>query len=127
MKLNVFDVNGKKKSTIEVSDEIFGAEYNEALIHQLVVAQLANNAAKNREVVDYLYDLLRPDMSAAQVEQILTAAADATAKIEKAYRHVERFDLKPAETAPIEGSISPSSATEQQPTKHIRGSLKRSN
>ena len=42
MKLNVFDVNGKKKSTIEVSDEIFGAEYNEALIHQVVVAQLAN-------------------------------------------------------------------------------------
>ena len=42
MKLNVFDINGKKKSTIEVSDEIFGAEYNEALIHQVVVAQLAN-------------------------------------------------------------------------------------
>ena len=92
-----------------------------------IVAQLADNAAKNRDVVDYLYDLLRPDMSTAQVEQILTAAADATAKIEKAYRHVERFDLKPAETAPIEGSISPSSTTDQEPTKHIRGSLKRSN
>ena len=42
MKLNVLDMNGKKKSTIEVSDEIFGVEYNEALIHQVVVAQLAN-------------------------------------------------------------------------------------
>ena len=42
MKLNVYDMNGKKRSTIEVSDEIFGVEYNEALIHQVVVAQLAN-------------------------------------------------------------------------------------
>lgn len=42
MKLNVYDINGKAVDTIEVSDEIFGAEYNEALIHQVVVAQLAN-------------------------------------------------------------------------------------
>ncbi|MBR1747477.1 MAG: 50S ribosomal protein L4 [Clostridia bacterium] len=42
MKLNVLDINGKANGTIEVSDEIFGAEYNEALIHQVVVAQLAN-------------------------------------------------------------------------------------
>lgn len=42
MKLKVFDTNKKQVSEIEVSDAIFGAEYNEALIHQVVVAQLAN-------------------------------------------------------------------------------------
>ncbi len=35
-------MSGKKAGTIEVSDAIFGAEYNQALIHQVVVAQLAN-------------------------------------------------------------------------------------
>lgn len=42
MKLNVLNMSGKKAGTIEVSDAIFGAEYNQALIHQVVVAQLAN-------------------------------------------------------------------------------------
>ncbi len=42
MELKVFDTNGKQVDTITVSDAVFGAEYNEALIHQVVVAQLAN-------------------------------------------------------------------------------------
>ena len=42
MELKVFNTNGKEVSKLKVSDEIFGAEYNEALIHQVVVAQLAN-------------------------------------------------------------------------------------
>lgn len=42
MKLNVLNMSGKKTGTIEVSDSIFAREYNEALIHQVVVAQLAN-------------------------------------------------------------------------------------
>lgn len=42
MKLNVVDMTGKKAGTIEVSESVFGCEYNEALIHQVVVAQLAN-------------------------------------------------------------------------------------
>lgn len=42
MELNVLNMSGKKTGTIEVSDDIFGAEYNQALIHQVVVAQLAN-------------------------------------------------------------------------------------
>ncbi len=42
MKLNVLNMSGKKAGTIEVSDAIFAAEYKEALIHQVVVAQLAN-------------------------------------------------------------------------------------
>ncbi len=42
MKIDVFDMNGKKLKPIELSDAVFGQEYNEALIHQVVVAQLAN-------------------------------------------------------------------------------------
>ena len=33
---------GKKVGTVELNDELFNIEYNEALIHQIVVAQLAN-------------------------------------------------------------------------------------
>ena len=43
MKLKVKNMAGKAAGTIEVSDAVFAAEYNEALIHQVVVAQLANN------------------------------------------------------------------------------------
>ena len=42
MELNVYNTDGKKTGVITVSDEIFNAEYKEALIHQIVVAQLAN-------------------------------------------------------------------------------------
>lgn len=42
MKLKVVNMAGKSAGTIEVSDAIFNCEYNEALIHQVVVAQLAN-------------------------------------------------------------------------------------
>lgn len=42
MELKVFNTNGEEVSVLNVSDAIFGAEYNEALIHQVVVAQLAN-------------------------------------------------------------------------------------
>lgn len=42
MKLNVLDTTGKKVGSVEVSDSVFACEYNESLIHQVVVAQLAN-------------------------------------------------------------------------------------
>ncbi len=42
MELKVINTEGKDCGVMTVSDEIFGAEYNEALVHQVVVAQLAN-------------------------------------------------------------------------------------
>ena len=43
MNIDVFDMNGKNlNKPLELSDAVFGQEYNEALIHQVVVAQLAN-------------------------------------------------------------------------------------
>ena len=40
--VKVFNTKGAEVGTMELKDEIFGCEYNEALIHQAVVAQLAN-------------------------------------------------------------------------------------
>lgn len=42
MQLKVYNTEGKEAGTIKVNKEVFGAEYNSALIHQVVVAQLAN-------------------------------------------------------------------------------------
>lgn len=41
--VNVYNQTGKKCGTVNLSDAIFGQEYNEPLIHQVVVAQ-TNNA-----------------------------------------------------------------------------------
>lgn len=42
MQLNVLDMTGKEVGKIELNDSVFAKDYNEALIHQVVVAQLAN-------------------------------------------------------------------------------------
>jgi large subunit ribosomal protein L4 len=42
MNLKVINTEGKEVGVIDVKDEIFNADYNASLIHQVVVAQLAN-------------------------------------------------------------------------------------
>jgi large subunit ribosomal protein L4 len=42
MELPVIDEKGQPKATLAASDTTFGREYNEALVHQLVTAYLAN-------------------------------------------------------------------------------------
>ncbi len=42
MELKLIDDNGQAKATIVASDALFGREYNESLVHQLVVAYQAN-------------------------------------------------------------------------------------
>jgi large subunit ribosomal protein L4 len=42
MDLKLLSGNGQKNETVSASDELFGREYNEALIHQVVVAYQAN-------------------------------------------------------------------------------------
>lgn len=56
MKLNTVNESGAAGSGIEVSDKVFGADYNESLIHQVVTAYLAGarqgtRAQKNRSAV----------------------------------------------------------------------------
>ncbi len=42
MNLKVYNIDGQEVGTIDVKDEIFNVDYNESLIHQVIVAQLAN-------------------------------------------------------------------------------------
>lgn len=42
MELKLINENGKSSATVAASDELFGREYNEVLIHQVVTAYLAN-------------------------------------------------------------------------------------
>jgi large subunit ribosomal protein L4 len=56
MELDFLNESGQSTSKVEASDAIFGREYNEALVHQLVVAFQANarqgtRAQKDREQV----------------------------------------------------------------------------
>ena len=40
--VKVYKTDGTEAGEIKLSDSVFGAEYNEALIHQAVVTRLAN-------------------------------------------------------------------------------------
>lgn len=48
MELKLINEQGQTGSTVSVSDGLFGREYNEALVHQVVVAYQANARAGNR-------------------------------------------------------------------------------
>jgi len=48
MELNLINDQGSVDSTVNVSDVLFGRDYNEALVHQIVVAYQANGRAGNR-------------------------------------------------------------------------------
>ena len=56
MKLNVINSDGGKGEAISVDKSVFGIEPNESVVHQAVVAELANSrqgthASKNRSAV----------------------------------------------------------------------------
>ncbi len=48
MELKVIDAKGQVSGSLAVSDALFAREYNEALVHQLVTAYLANARSSNR-------------------------------------------------------------------------------
>ena len=48
MELKVLNEQGQSAATVQASDALFAREYNEALIHQLVTAYLANARSANR-------------------------------------------------------------------------------
>lgn len=52
MELKVINDKGQEASRLQASDVLFGREYNEALIHQLVVAYQANARSGNRAQKD---------------------------------------------------------------------------
>ena len=56
MKIEMLDIASNKKTDIEVSDAIFGQEYNQSLVHQVSTAYMAggrsgSKAQKNRSAV----------------------------------------------------------------------------
>lgn len=58
MELKLLNTNDQSAGRIEASDKVFGRDYNEALIHQLIVAIQANarsadSQQKNRETVKH--------------------------------------------------------------------------
>ena len=52
MELNVINDQGKPTAKLAASDAAFGREYNEALVHQIVVAYQANARSGNRAQKD---------------------------------------------------------------------------
>lgn len=48
MELKVIDDKGQSAASISAPDSLFGREYNEALVHQLITAYLANARSANR-------------------------------------------------------------------------------
>lgn len=52
MELKVINDKGQASASLKASDELFGREYNEDLVHQLVVAYQANARAANSKQKD---------------------------------------------------------------------------
>ncbi len=52
MEIKVISESGQASASIEASDDLFGREYNEALIHQLVTAYQANARSGNSKQKD---------------------------------------------------------------------------
>lgn len=52
MELNLLGKEGAVASTMSASDALFGREFNEALVHQVIVAYQANSRAGNRKQKD---------------------------------------------------------------------------
>ncbi|MDR1229675.1 MAG: 50S ribosomal protein L4 [Azoarcus sp.] len=48
MELKLLNAEGQEAATLQASDALFGRDYNEALIHQVVTAYLANARSGNR-------------------------------------------------------------------------------
>jgi len=52
MELQIIDDKGQPKSKLAASDALFGRAYNEALVHQLVTAYMANGRSGTRKQKD---------------------------------------------------------------------------
>src|ERR1700737_4624148 len=52
MELKLLSANGQEGAGVSASDVVFGRDYNEALIHQIVVAYQANARSGNRAQKD---------------------------------------------------------------------------
>lgn len=51
MQLKIYDMKAAEVGSLELNESVFGAAYNEALIHQVVVAHLANRRQGNKSTL----------------------------------------------------------------------------
>ena len=52
MELNVINEQGQEAAKLQASDVLFGRDFNEALVHQIVVAYQANARSGDRQQKD---------------------------------------------------------------------------
>src|SRR3954467_8051182 len=52
MELKLIDQSGQSSANVTAADQVFGREYNEALIHQVITAYLANGRSGTRAQKD---------------------------------------------------------------------------
>ena len=52
MELNLLDASGQSTAKVQALDTVFGREFNEPLVHQVVVAFQANARSANRAQKD---------------------------------------------------------------------------
>ena len=52
MELNVINEQGQESAKLQASDVLFGRDFNEALVHQIVVAYQANARSGDRQQKD---------------------------------------------------------------------------
>lgn len=50
-KVKVYNLNAEEVGTMTLKEDVFGADYNEALIHEVVVAYLANQRQGNKSTL----------------------------------------------------------------------------
>ena len=100
-----------------------------------ILKRLSDTAAQNQAVIDSKNEQLSADLSAEQMNALLSEAAEAMGKIEQAYQHARRFDLsavpeiaipEASETLVIPQSQPVESVSTQPSSKTVRGSFKRS-
>ena len=56
LKINVYNIKGEQVGTEELNESVFGAEYKESLIHDMVVAFNANNRQGTKGTTYRFYD-----------------------------------------------------------------------
>ena len=60
--IKIYDTSKQEVGTLNLNDEIFAVPYNEALIHEVVVAHLANNRQVTQRNLGDKKELVMLDM-----------------------------------------------------------------
>jgi hypothetical protein len=123
----LFNIQKQMEAYKTKSDQMVGQlkAWAEGYPDIVLLGKLAENAEKNRAIVQQLALTLTPDTDKEMVEKILTATDEAVEKIDKAYQHAVRFDLPLVPNTGIDG-ISEDLSQDNLSQKTVKGSFRRS-